>query len=217
MRGLQLVAALVCFTGLVLSRPQGNSDAPPAPQDMSNMNGMYVISNPNKMSGVEWDSDYTKRPNVSYFDVYTPPIRTRYGEVYWTMMDPVALPDYIIERYKGKVMAIVGYEADQVRKTDQGEESMPIFWQYNHHYCAWVTGSKSTVIEVDEATFRQKEEFGAYNTERFWIPVEVDGDDGVGAPPPGVPTSQFISEGNGGEYRKSFHGYPKGYAQLIYS
>ena len=24
-----------------------------------------------------------------------------------------------------------------------------------------------------------------------------------------VPTSQFFSEGNGGEYRKSFHGYPK--------
>ena len=24
-----------------------------------------------------------------------------------------------------------------------------------------------------------------------------------------VPTSQFFSEGNGGEFRKSFHGYPK--------
>ena len=24
-----------------------------------------------------------------------------------------------------------------------------------------------------------------------------------------VPTSQFISEGNGGEFRKSYHGYPK--------
>jgi len=27
----------------------------------------------------------------------------------------------------------------------------------------------------------------------------------------------FISEGNGGESRKSFHGYPHGYAQLIES
>ena len=27
-----------------------------------------------------------------------------------------------------------------------------------------------------------------------------------------VPTSQFISEGNGGEFRKSYHGYPKVHA-----
>jgi hypothetical protein len=31
----------------------------------------------------------------------------------------------------------------------------------------------------------------------------------------GIPTSQLFSEGNGGESRKSFHGYPSGYAQLI--
>jgi hypothetical protein len=30
-------------------------------------------------------------------------------------------------------------------------------------------------------------------------------------------TSWFISEGNGGESRKSFHGYPEGFAQLIES
>merc|ERR1712166_40818 len=35
--------------------------------------------------------------------------------------------------------------------------------------------------------------------------------------PPLAPTSQFFSEGNGGESRHSFHGYPKGYAQLIHS
>jgi hypothetical protein len=31
------------------------------------------------------------------------------------------------------------------------------------------------------------------------------------------PHSQFLSEGNGGEMRKSYHGYPRGYAQLIQS
>jgi hypothetical protein len=30
-----------------------------------------------------------------------------------------------------------------------------------------------------------------------------------------IPTSQFFSEGNGGESRKSYHAYPKGYAQLV--
>merc|ERR550539_1979583 len=33
----------------------------------------------------------------------------------------------------------------------------------------------------------------------------------------GIPTSQFFSEGNGGEFRKSYHGYPKGFAQLVES
>lgn len=32
-----------------------------------------------------------------------------------------------------------------------------------------------------------------------------------------APTSQMFSEGNGGESRKSFHGYPNGFAQLIES
>merc|ERR1719326_1141609 len=30
-----------------------------------------------------------------------------------------------------------------------------------------------------------------------------------------IPSSQFFSEGNGGESRKSYHGYPKGMAQLL--
>merc|ERR1719261_300425 len=32
-----------------------------------------------------------------------------------------------------------------------------------------------------------------------------------------IPTGQMFSEGNGGESRKSFHGYPNGFAQLIES
>ena len=32
-----------------------------------------------------------------------------------------------------------------------------------------------------------------------------------------IPQEQFFSEGNGGEMRRSYHGYPEGYAQLIES
>ncbi len=32
-----------------------------------------------------------------------------------------------------------------------------------------------------------------------------------------IPDGQFFSEGNGGEFRKSFHGYPNGFAQLLNS
>ena len=38
----------------------------------------------------------------------------RYGEVYWTMMDPVPLDANLVSRFKDKTMAIVGYESDQV-------------------------------------------------------------------------------------------------------
>ena len=32
-----------------------------------------------------------------------------------------------------------------------------------------------------------------------------------------IPVVQWFSEGNGGEFRKSFHGYPRGMAQLVES
>ena len=38
----------------------------------------------------------------------------RYGEVYWTMMDPVPLEKSLVDRFKDKTMAIIGYETDQV-------------------------------------------------------------------------------------------------------
>ena len=39
----------------------------------------------------------------------------RYGEVFWTMMDPVPLSPDLVSRFKDKTMAVVGYETDQAR------------------------------------------------------------------------------------------------------
>ena len=36
---------------------------------MENMNGEYKISNPNPLAGAQFDSDYSKFPDVEYFDV----------------------------------------------------------------------------------------------------------------------------------------------------
>ena len=47
-------------------------------------------------------------------DVYSPEISTKYGEVFWTMMDPVPLDKDVIDKFSGKIMAVVGYETDQV-------------------------------------------------------------------------------------------------------
>ena len=43
-----------------------------------NMNGEYFISNPNHASGKSYSTLYSSRPNVEYFDAYSPPISTRY-------------------------------------------------------------------------------------------------------------------------------------------
>ena len=62
-----------------------------------------------------------------------------------------------------KVMAITGYEQDQVMVTPRGrpgenpeqDVSVPINWAYNHHYMAWMTGKHSemqikTITDKDE-------------------------------------------------------------------
>ena len=44
---------------------------------------------------------------VEHFDVYGE-VRTMYSQVYWTRNAPIALPPEIVDRFKGKVMAITG-------------------------------------------------------------------------------------------------------------
>ncbi len=164
-----------------------------------NMNGdIYNISNPNKTSTNQFSTNYQS----NYFDVYSLPITSRYGDVYWTMMDDVLLPDHIVKEYDNKTMAIVGYEMNQVFKTDNGDVSVPITWAYNHHYEAYLLGSKSKLVTITKNdTFNLRAlNHGASS---LW---KTD-----------VPNSQFFSEGNGGESRGSFHGYSQNMAQLIKS
>ena len=81
----------------------------------SNMNGVYSIGNPDTTSKTKYSTDYTRRgESVEFFDVYSPPIQTRYGEVYWTMMDPVAIPSEIQNKFKNSTIAIVGYEVEPI-------------------------------------------------------------------------------------------------------
>ena len=53
---------------------------------------------------------------VEHFDVYGE-VQTRYSQVYWTRNNPINLPSELVQRFKGKVMAITGYEVDQVTHT----------------------------------------------------------------------------------------------------
>ena len=60
------------------------------------------------------------------------PVTSTYGEVFWTSLPEVKLPEDIVQRFKGKGMAVVGFEVDQVRKTPEGDVSLPINLAYNH-------------------------------------------------------------------------------------
>lgn len=175
----------------------------------ANMNGrpgQYKIANGNSMSDTSFSTDY----EAEFFEVFSPLIRTRYSEVFWTMLE-VPLPDSVQDRLKDKVVAIIGYEADQVKPNG---ESVPITYSYNHHYCAWlVNGDKVKFVkeEVSDEAVRMGLNHGS---DHHWVPQLVEGDDDSNSE---VPLAHFFSEGNGGESRMSFHGYPKGYAQLIES
>ena len=59
-------------------------------------------------------------------------INTKYSEVFWTMMDPVPLPQHVVDSFKGKIMAVVGYETDQVssdwRRAGHVTSILPCDW-----------------------------------------------------------------------------------------
>ena len=133
--------------------------------------------------------------NADFFEVYSPLIRTRYSEVHWTTQDPVPLSDEIRARFENKTMAVVGYEVDQVyhQKDSAGNDaSVPITYTYCHHYNAWLLNGRKTAI-FDHKKTKDKGK----------------GDN------KGMPLIQTFSSGNGGEFRGSYKGFPKGYAQLI--
>lgn len=183
----------------------------------ANMNGEYVTASGDKFD-VPFNSDYASKGH-EYFDVWAPEIATHYGEVFWTDQGNQPLPDHIVKRFAGKVIALTGYEQDQVMVTPTGQPgvnpdqdvSVPINWAYNHHYMAWMTGAHSELKKTPAAP-GDPMAHGATTKN-----VIVDKPSATSRNFPEAPTGQMFSEGNGGESRKSFHGYPNGFAQLVES
>lgn len=279
--------------------------APLAP----NMNGDYTIANPRASAAAAgtphadgFSTDWTRYPStpenaVRSFDIYSPPIRTQYSQVFWTMMGNVPLPEDVVREFDGKAIAIVGYESDQVQMGKNGEPDsrVPITWAYNHHYgpiiagkgtelknvkltgpddprnphtghpmadgTAWIvepscanlagewhdsTGEGGTLtitqsgcnltatagkqiawspatgtVDHDGITmkFGAQELTGIYEYDGIdWQTNGAHWERGA-SPPPGqvLPVQQTFYIGNGGEYRKSYHGMPPGTAQVIAS
>lgn len=180
-----------------------------------NQGGSYKIANSDT-----FDADY--KDNREYFDVYSNPIKTLYSQVHWTTHRDIKLPQDVIERFEGgKLMAITGYEVDQVRITKDGEDiPVPITWAYNHHYGATLVNSRKFQLVRKETTADAAKLGLAHGASHHLVgefkegmaPVE-DGDSNGDE----IPQMHWFSEANGGEMRMSYHGYPKGYAQIIES
>lgn len=199
---------ITLFTLLAISLPNLNGD-------------IYDISNRNYTSNKKFSTNFNDvNKNAEYFDVYSPPITSKYAETYWTMMAPVLLPQKIIDRFNNKVMAIIGYETDQVfhEQSDiygKNDESVPITWAYNHHYEAYLRNEDTQMIKSN----RKQNDYGQYNhgAKEIWSVVLNNSYIGWKPRQNKYPNNLFFSEANGGEFRASYHGYPKNYAQLIYS
>eukprot|EP01079_Euglenida_sp_SAG-EU17-18_P009300 gene9300-1674_t len=150
--------------------------------------------------------------------------RSLYSQVWWKPLPPVALPADIVQRYAGQGMAIVGFEADQVMQTPDGEVSVPISCSYNHHYVTIMSGAKTRFVETQfdgpedprianmHGPGQPSPAHGVNWREPNWVLESVDGKD---AAPGDLPTSQLFDGANGGEYRMSFHGVSPQHAIVV--
>jgi hypothetical protein len=187
----------------------------------NNMNGdVYGISNPNYTDPVSFPTTYSQiNSETEFFEVYSPEITSKYAMVYWTMMPPVPLPKNIVSRFDNKKIAIVGYEVDQVFTDTNGvDSSVPITWAYNHHYEAYLRNGENSFEKIGENKFNSND-LGQYNhgaRKIFKLGNGTGTSDNL-SNELFNDNALYFSEGNGGEFRASFHGYPNGYAQLLNS
>ena len=143
----------------------------------------------------------------SFFEVYSPPIKSRYAGVVWRVLDPVALPADIVAKYNNSAMAVTGYEVDVVRRgkgSNGGDHSVPNYQSYNHHFTSHLHGAGTRLAA------------GAVGTPnlRHRLPYEPTA---LLASPDGVPHIQAFNEHNGNEARVTYHGLPAGFAQPLLS
>ena len=191
---------------------------------LENMNGDYILSSTPGAHQTEhlFPTQFKNYPDqdfvpVESFDVYSPLISQLYSQVFWKGLPPVSLPKHIVDKYQSKVMAVVGFEVDQVRLNEnQQEESLPITAAYNHHFESTMIGGNARfeLASPDDPRLVELHATMGHKLpphQPYWMVV---GDELTAT---GKPTQQAFGGANGGEFRKSFHGYAPGFAQLIES
>lgn len=192
------------------------------PSQEPNMNGKYMMASTPNGKPKLFPEQFRDYPGgVEYFEVYSGEITTRYSQVWWSPLNPVDLPNDIVERYKGRGMAIVGFEVDQVRVLEDGSEvSVPISASYNHHYATVMVGEGAQFVQTNfTGPFdpRIKQAYGGKMPSHGlpWDQPQWIVQDKEPKSADGLPTSHLFDGGNGGEYRMSFHGVAPGHALVI--
>merc|ERR550514_1323167 len=105
------------------------------------MNGQYDFAN--RRPG----TNATHR-GAAFFEVYSDVIESLYGQVKWDS-HPMPLDPTFVKKYDGRLISIVGYEFDIIRKSAEGEEELVPSWeQYNHHYNNYVTGKGVKLVRT---------------------------------------------------------------------
>ena len=120
---------------LALSASTGGAASAPGAA-LPNMNAdEYILSQTpgGDRTQARFPTRFADYPDIAVesFDVYSPPISQLYSQVFWKGLPPVSLPQEIVERYRGKGMAVVGFEMDQVRTVNGTDVSVPINAVYN--------------------------------------------------------------------------------------
>ena len=95
-----------------------------------------------------------------------------------------------------------------------GEDvSVPINVAYNHHHGVVVCGKGARMETMDkiEADMAGLHGLKLSEKDKLWVPVEHTRSSS------GAPTSAVFDDGNGGEFRKTYHGYAPPFAQLVES
>ena len=86
---------------------------------MNNLNaGEYKLQKtPKQNDTASWSTEWKHYPGgVEYLEFYFGPIKSTYSEVFWKSLPDIQLPPDIIKRFDDKGIAVVGLEADQVRR-----------------------------------------------------------------------------------------------------
>jgi len=88
------------------------------------------------------------------FTVFSRPVQLRYGEVHNKLQDPMKLPEEVVARYADgkKVMALIGFDIDMVRRAPDGSETrVKLDDHYLHHYILYMAGGPTMDKMVSEA------------------------------------------------------------------
>ena len=178
----------------------------------SNLNtGEYKLQKtPKQNDTASWSTEWKHYPGgVEYLEFYFGPIKSTYSEVFWKSLPDIQLPPDIIKRFDDKGIAVVGLEADQVRRLPGKDVSVPINIAYNHHYGLNLLGKGSRMERVKRDPRRPETMHPGEEPGFVKLPIEHTKSKS------GLPTSIVVGYSNGGEFRKTYRGLLPPFAQIV--